>query len=247
MWQRFFNTDPQRPNGQMNGDGCGIMDRHEFAVSLQHPWMSGTPFYAPDQWAPTYEYPLICYLHDDNRNEQDLWNWFPAISDQNFLGVGVRAPFPMPNAMPGRYRWRGQRPDATSAVLQEAIDLVDRGWNIHPDRIYLMGEGNGAIVALQQFLLNQFHREPDEILFAGVICRNLPSWWARTLPPVADFASGRILMLDPVSPEDEGETLAALDGMQESGISVTLCGPEPTDPAQVINHWILSGISTAVF
>ncbi|WP_437227069.1 hypothetical protein SH661x_000159 [Planctomicrobium sp. SH661] len=247
MWQRSFESEPQLWQSVVNGDGCGALDGHDFAQSPQHPWLAGVPFFSPDNWAATYDYPLICYLHDDNRSEQDLWKWFPAISDQNYLAVGARAPFPSQTAMPGQFRWRGQRPGATAAVIQESIELVLRGWNVHPDRIYLFGEGNGAVAALQQFMLAQLHRETEEeIRFAGVICRDLPAWWARALPPIADFASGRILLMDPMLDDEDGEAPAAIDGLSESGIAVTLLSDSGMAPANAINHWIMGGISTAV-
>jgi len=248
MWQRSFQSQPQPWDGLTNGDGCHAMDGRGISVSMQHPWMSGTPLYAPDNWAPTYDYPLICYLHDDDRSEQELWRWFPAISDQNYLGVGIRAPYPTQNSIPGQYRWRGQRPDATAAVLNETIQMVQSGWNVHPDRIVLFGEGNGAVAALQQFTLNQVCSDEESIRFSGVICRDLPSWWARAIPPVVEFGTGRILLLDPVLEIDEdGEVPAAIDGFNEAGISVTLAGKSDTSPAGLINQWMMAGVSTAVF
>jgi len=246
MWQRIFGPGVPSWKGSLKGDGCGALEDQEHRVSLQHPWMAGAPVYAPDNWSSRYDYPLICYLHDDNRSEYDLWNWFPAISDQNYLGLGVRAPFPARSLMPGQFRWRGQRPDATAAVLHEAVETVQFDWNLHPDRIFLFGEGNGAVAALQQFMLNQLRSDDDEIRYSGVICRTLPDWWTRALPPVAEFASGRILLMNPHL-DDDGETSAAIDGLCESGLSVTLSSHSETSPASEINHWIMSGIATAVF
>lgn len=251
MWKRSFepefasNSLLWKPN--LNGDGCDAMIGRDFSALVPHPWVSGPPFFAPENWAPTYDYPLICYLHDDSRSEQDLWRWFPAISDQNYLGVGIRAPFPAHTSMPGQYRWRGQRPDATAAVLSDAIETVQQDWNVHPDRIVLFGEGNGAVAALQQFMLNQCRSDGHTIHFSGVICRHLPGWWARVLPPVSEFAAGSILLLDPVAGDDDGESPAAIDGLSESGISVKLAQTSETSAAQVINHWVMSGVSTAIY
>lgn len=247
MWERIFESDAFPKNISVNGDGAQALETPTGNLSPQHPWVSGAPVYAPDQWAPTYDYPLICYLHDDSRSEHDLWRWFPAISDQNFLGVGVRAPFPALTTLPGQFRWRGQRPDATYAVLCEAIEFVQQDWNVHPDRIILFGEGNGAVAALQQFMLNQFHRDEHLLRFGGAICRHLPAWWTRALPPLEDFASGRVLLMDPIGEDVDGEIPAAIDGLNEAGISVTLAEDRTVSPAQLINHWIMSGVMTAVF
>lgn len=246
MWQRSFDNDPQSWSDHLNGDGCSAFESLSSSISQQHQWMSGMPVFAPEAWAPTYDYPLICFLHDDDRSEQDLWEWFPAISDQNFLALGVRAPFPAQTALPGQYRWRGQRPDATAAALIESIERVREEWNVHQDRIVLFGEGNGAVAALQQFLLNQMDRETSEVRYSSVICRNLPLWWTRALPPVTDFASGRILLLNP-GMNDEGEIPAAIDGLNESGISVTIADEGTQSAGSIINNWIMSGIATSVF
>jgi len=247
MWKRTPGAAAPSWNVVENGDGPWSLGDRDAPISRQHPWISGLPVYAPEQWAPTYHYPLICYLHDDDRSERDLWQWFPAISDQNFLGLGVRAPFPSRLALPGKFRWRGQRPDATHTVLCEAIEEVQHDWNIHSDRIVLFGEGNGAVVALQQFMLNQFRSDQHEIQFSAAICRHLPEWWARALPPVAEFSAGRILLMEPVMNDEEGEIAAAVDGLREAGISVTVTHERNSSPAQAINHWIMSGIASAVY
>lgn len=247
MWERVFESETFPKKLSVNGDGGQSLEAFSGTISLQHPWISGAPVYAPDHWAPTYDYPLICYLHDDGRSEHDLWRWFPGISDQNFLGVGVRAPFPAQSSMPGQFRWRGQRPDATHAVLCEAIEYVQEEWNVHPDRIVLFGEGHGAVAALQQFMLNQLRRDHQGLRFGGAICRNLPTWWARVLPPLEEFVTGRVLLLDPIAGESGGEISAAIDGLNEAGISVTLTEDRAAAPTHLINHWMMSGILTTVF
>ncbi|WP_437187117.1 hypothetical protein SH668x_000498 [Planctomicrobium sp. SH668] len=246
MWQRSYHPGLDNWNGYVNGDGSSVFDDSTRSVSMQHPWMSGVPFFVPEAWAPTYDYPLVCYMHDDSRSEQDLWKWFPSISDQNYLAVGLRAPFPAQSQMPGQYRWRGQRPDATAAVLNDSVAAVEENWNVHAERIYLMGEGSGAVAALQQFLLNQLRSDEHEVDFAGVICHDLPAWWTRVIPQIADFGRGRVLLLNPAMDGDAGEVPAAIDAMSESGMNVTVAkNNQPA--AELINNWLMTSISSAVF
>ena len=200
--------------------------------------------YVTENHADSYAYPLITYLHEGYRSEQDLWNWFPAISDQNYLGLGVRAPFPHPQGLPGQFEWKLRRPDASMAAIRETVQSVQFDWTIHPKRTYLFGEGDGAIVALQNLILQQ-SLEYDAVFANGVICRTLPKHWTDWIPHIENQLHGRVLLLDPLLDADE---YAAVVALSEAGLEVTMAPTtDQTLPAAIINHWIMAGINSAVY
>ncbi len=200
--------------------------------------------YVTESYSETYAYPMIAYLHEGYRSERDLWKWFPSISDQNYLGLGVRAPFPHPLGLPSQFEWKLRRPDASIAAIREAVQSVQYDWTIHPKRTYLFGEGDGGVVALQHLILQQ-SLAYDSIFTSGVICRSLPHGWTDWLPHIQDQLQGRVLFLDPI--QDPSEQ-AAIDAFSEAGLEITFAHPsaEVTPPA-VINNWIMAGINTAIF
>lgn len=200
--------------------------------------------YVTENYSEKYAYPLIAYLHDRDRSEKDLWKWFPFISDQNYLGLGVRAPFPHPRGLPGQFEWKLRRPDASIAAIRESIQAVNFDWTLHPKRTYLFGEGDGGVVGLQHLILQQ-SLEFDSVFACGVICRSLRRGWSDWIPHVEHPLNGRLLLLDPLQDADE---YAAIDALSEAGLEVTIAqsGSSDTPPA-MINHWIMAGINTAVY
>ncbi len=226
------------------GDGSTLLSSIDGEGFHSRPWTVGPTLYVPENAVPTYQYPLVCIVHDHDRSEQDLWQWFPEISDQNALGLGIRAPFPARSGLPGQFRWRGQRPDASWGAISSAINEVTSEWNVHPDRIYLHGIGNGAVIALQQFLLSQLGTTDDDFHIAGVSCHQLPDWWPRVLPPISTEIRGRLLFLDECATPEED---AAIDALKESGCDVTRKLRSDRTHHQLINHWIMSGITTTIW
>lgn len=200
--------------------------------------------YVTENYVDSYSYPLVAFLHDGYRSERDLWNWFPAVSDQNYLGLGVRAPFPHRDGYPGQFEWKLRRPDASIAAIREAVLAVQRDWAVHPHRLYLFGEGDGALVGIQHLIL-QGSLEFDSTFAAGIICRSLPKNWPEWLPHIQGDLRGRVLFLEPM--HDAGE-FAAVDALTEAGLEVTTAVPSLEIPTEkVINHWIMAGINTAIY
>jgi hypothetical protein len=242
MWQRCFNSSPLLAGRVIPGDGCEAVSRDQWLTTESHRWLSGVSFYVPESYTETYSYPLICYLHENGRSERDLWRWFPKVSDQNFLALSVRAPFRDRSPLTDRFRWRGQRPDASLGVLRDAIQGMECEWNVHPDRIVLFGEGAGAVIALQLSLLMQNGTLQNDFEVAGVICGSQPAWWPHLLPPIQEELSGRCLLFDPPA---DGEALAAMDALAEAGMSLTVAGDD-VPAAALINRWVMSGIATTI-
>lgn len=226
----------------MNGDGCWVDCPPErmgtyFLCEVPH------ALYLPENYAPNYAYPLVGHLHDDGRSERDLWNWFPEVSDQNFIGLGIRAPFPVSGGLPGGYRWIPQRPDASFASILDAVSQTERDWKIHPERLFLLGDGAGAVTALQHLLLQRTCLFGSETQIAGVICHALPGDWPHRLPTVDTPLQGRLMFIEKLRSAAE---FAALDALAEAGLEITFGGEFHRPSAQAINHWLMASVNTTI-
>lgn len=243
MWQ--FEGDFSPPADSLPpGDGCSASDVLDWTPVLTRQGVARACAYLPESCSENYAYPLVCYLHRNGRSEQDLERWFPLVSANSYLALGVRAPFPHRRALPRQYRWIARRPDASRGVIEEAVEMLAESHTFHADRINLLGEGEGALAALQQFLISQNDPTSSGVRFAGVICHDLPACWPRLLPPLDGRARGRILLLDGIS---SGEMLAAVDGLREAGVEVSLGEELSQQPEKTIDHWLMSAIPTAVW
>lgn len=200
--------------------------------------------YLPENHAPGYAYPLVVYLHEDGRSEADLARWFPQVSDQNFIGLGIRAPFPSPAGIPGAYRWMQRRPDASCATVLDAVAMIRRDWNVHPKRIFLLGEGTGAVTALQHLILQQTRLFDGEERIAGAICSNLPENWPHRLPALCPGPSGRVLFIEKVY---EAAEFAAIDALGEAGLEIAFGCEFQRTVHETVNHWLMSSVTGVVY
>lgn len=243
MWQSFSDEWPNIfPSPR--GEGVQAAAHLDWTPTLTRQDVARAVAYIPKNYSPGYRYPLICHFHRNGQNERDMEHWFPGVSENNYLALGIRAPFPHRRGLPGAYRWIGRRPDATQGVLDEALTMFCETHPFHPDRITLFGEGEGALAALQLFLCQRLQPDAANFELAGVICKDLPGGWPRALPPVRDGANGRILLLEDVA---TGEAHAALDGLVECGLDVQLISPDETDLPRRLDHWLMQSVSTAIW
>ncbi len=114
--------------------------------------------------------PLLLLLHGVGSNEEDLFELSKYL-DPRFFIVSARAPIQL---MPGAYAWYHIQflPDDTRidfrevehsrSILQRFIGELIQSYQIDPDRIFLMGFSQGAIMSLSLALT-----EPDKL--AGVV------------------------------------------------------------------------------
>lgn len=240
MWSRFRAPagHPRRQNPTAPGDGATLLngplriDWTAEAVSFR--------LFFPQPFAATYAYPLIVFLHDEAGSDVDLSDWFPEVSGQNFLAAAVKAPFPHKLGFPGKFSWRGRQLGSTRQIVEETVSTIAQLWRIHPERIYLMGVGVGAELALRLALNRQGQ-------FAGAIavdCGRTPE-----LAAAEPTGSGkRILMVqrrpaagrDRLSQdlEDLGHMVHTLEQNQ---------GESTLDIYAAVNHWLMTAIPTTVW
>lgn len=143
-------------------------------------------FFLPLHYTPSYQYPLLIWLHSDGYNETQIDHVMPHISLRNYIGVGIRGTFAVDNAG-HRFQWRDS--PASLATAQDsvaaAIEEVSDRFKIHPGRVVIAGYGMGGTMAMRIAM-----REPAK--FAGVVSlggrfptsaiRNVSQLRARRLP-----------------------------------------------------------------
>jgi phospholipase/carboxylesterase len=124
---------------------------------------SGHAFYTPIHYTKNYQYPLVVYLHGPGNNEREVGQVFRHVSTRNFLAVGVGGNRAVDNAGV-RFDWN----DSPSAIARseesivKAIEAAKSRFNVHPNRIVLVGYRTGGTMALRQAMMS-----PDR--FAAVV------------------------------------------------------------------------------
>jgi phospholipase/carboxylesterase len=122
--------------------------------------------FAPMHYEAKYAYPLLIWLHGTASNEHELRQVMPLVSMRNYVAVAPRGTWIDPRQR-GSYGWRqsGELIDEAAIQIDECISLAMRRFNIHPKRIFLVGNGSGGTMA---FRIGW--SQPDR--FAGVVAIN---------------------------------------------------------------------------
>ncbi|MDQ6804311.1 MAG: alpha/beta fold hydrolase [Actinomycetota bacterium] len=126
--------------------------------------------------------PLLIMLHGVGSNERDLIELAPAL-DPRFHIVSLRAPITL---APGSYAWfnvlftpegplhNAKEADTSREILVDTIPGLVAATETDPDRVYLLGFSQGAIMSLALALT-------VPTVVAGVVAMS-----ARTLPEIRD-------------------------------------------------------------
>jgi phospholipase/carboxylesterase len=122
--------------------------------------------FAPIHYEANYAYPLLVWLHGTASNEHELRQVMPLVSLRNYVAIAPRGTWTDPRRR-GRYGWRqtSETIEAAESRIADCVALAQRKFNIHPDRIFLVGHGSGGTMALR-VSWNQPTR------FAGVVAIN---------------------------------------------------------------------------
>jgi phospholipase/carboxylesterase len=203
---------------------------------------SGVQFFRPQHYEANYAYPLVVWLHGEGGSEQNLAQVMPLTSLRNYLGVAVR----------GNCRWDSgytwsETVDAVDSAAEKVLDAVDLAaarFNVHPQRIFLVGHRAGGTLAVRLAL-----RLPEA--FAGAVSisgrfprgqmplRNLHS--IRRLPILLTHGrTSRRYSIDHVCRE--------LSLFHAAGMQVDLrqypCGDElTTKMLSDVNAWLMSRVT----
>ncbi len=173
------------------------------------PLRSATAF-VPANYEPHYAYPLLVLFHGRGGDEQQLLRLMPKVSSRNYVAVGLRGTQTLRPRRDGSvgYGWAQAAPhagdgegaatlnrprmpsltDATSDALcdhvMQAVRETRGELNVHTNRIYLVGYGEGAAAAYR-LGLGMPHK------FAGIVAIN--GWLPRPHGPLMWLPQARRL------------------------------------------------------
>jgi phospholipase/carboxylesterase len=119
--------------------------------------------FSPIHYEPNYAYPLVVWLHGPDSSELELRQMMPLVSVRNYVGVAPRGTRRTSKTQ-RFYSWRqtpGEVADACQRV-RDCIDIARDSFNVHDDRVFIAGCGEGGTMALRVGM-----EHPD--LFAGAI------------------------------------------------------------------------------
>ncbi len=104
--------------------------------------------YYPRNYTPSYDYPLVIWMHSDASSELEVETVMEALSDQNYLAVAPRANVRC-QTKKRLYRWGDTRTDY--AYAEDAVwDCIMGALECLPvasDRVFIAGFGRGGTLA----------------------------------------------------------------------------------------------------
>ena len=123
----------------------------------------GTAVFVPEGYESRYAYPVVVWLEgSDHSQAAGARSWFPRASDRNCIVISLEPP--LVGSAGSSPEWRSS-PDDLWEVLDyvgTAVAEVSAEMNVHPDRVFLAGNGDGGSVACDLLCV-----DPDQ--FAGAI------------------------------------------------------------------------------
>jgi phospholipase/carboxylesterase len=178
--------------------------------------------FAPLHYERRYAYPLLVWLHGEGGSERELRQLMPHVSVRNYVAAAVRG-----GAEGGRsdragrtYTW-DQSPRATGEAaerVRQCIDVAQQRFNVHPQRVFLAGNGRGGTMALRLAL--QF---PE--WFAGAVSLGGPMPTGNAPLGRVKAARGLPLMLASCRESDEYPPARVADDLRllhSAGFSLAL-------------------------
>ena len=124
--------------------------------------------FAPIHYEERYAYPLIVWLHDAASNEQELRQVMPLVSMRNYVAIAPRGTWADEHNR-RLFDWRQSSDgiELAHSQIADCVALSQERFNIHPQRIFLVGRGTGGTMALRAAW-------SDPGKFAGVVAINGP-------------------------------------------------------------------------
>lgn len=104
--------------------------------------------FLPHNFTPSYNYPLVVWLHSEASSEMELDSVMESLSDQNYIAVAPRANI-RSSTKQRLFQWGNSKADF--AFAEEAVcDCISSAVELLPvrtDRVFLAGFGLGGTVA----------------------------------------------------------------------------------------------------
>jgi phospholipase/carboxylesterase len=193
--------------------------------------------FLPCHYEPGYEYPLIVWL---TANQQELGQWFPAISERNYVAVAAS---PVPPAM-ARRRAAGLRSfdlSAATAAVDAAIEDAADEFTIHPERIFVAGTGDLGALALSIWM------SPGRP-FAGAIAVDVEEYPLSLALREFRELNGRQALL--AKSDESGSPRSMLEFadllVAAQARAMTTCSMTPGGSAAGINRWLMQIVTGVV-
>lgn len=130
------------------------LTRHE---TVEHPTegfrsvvLPGAPtrpvcVYLPTDYQPKYAYPLVVFFHANGESEEHAARLVPLLSRRNYVAVCLRGPVKLGLYSDGLHAFGWKNTADYGAKL--ALAYATSRFHIHPDRVFLLGSGEGATAA----------------------------------------------------------------------------------------------------
>lgn len=121
--------------------------------------------YLPTDYQPKYAYPLVVLFHAGGECEGHAARFVPQLSRRNYVALCLRGGIKRGLRPDGRpaYEWDTAADRGAKAALAYALGT----YSVHPDRVFLVGAGEGAAAACRFGLAMR-----DRV--AGVVALNGP-------------------------------------------------------------------------
>lgn len=193
--------------------------------------------YLPTDYQPKYAYPLVVLFHADGECEEHSARLVPQLSRRNYIVLCLRGPVDLGRRADGRaaFGWDEATADRSTRA---ALAYAAAQYSVHPNRVFLLGVGEGAAVAYRLGL-----KLGDRA--AGVVALN--GEWPKGRPPANKL---RVLIghgsANPVVPVAEARRAAA--GLTRAGATVRFTRYATShrvhpDMLSDANRWIMEQIT----
>lgn len=194
--------------------------------SVALPGAADRPFrvYLPTDYQPKYAYPLVALLHGAGDSADAAARLVPLLSARNYVVVCPRGDArlaPRADGVPA-FGWG---PRAGRAVA-EALAHAAAAYSVHAGRVFLVGCGAGAEVAVRFALAR-----PGRV--AGVAA-------------LGAVPAGRAPRTELAVLAGPGCDPAGVRHLRRAGATVTrAAGPAPADLLRAANRWIMARVAGA--
>lgn len=103
--------------------------------------------FLPSDYQPKYAYPLVVLCHPHGGDEDAVARLAPRLSRRNYVVACPRGPVSLGPGECGRpaFGWG----DLADDYLAKVTAAVRETYHVHPQRLYLMGVGEGAVAAFR--------------------------------------------------------------------------------------------------
>lgn len=222
---------------------AGAQDTRNFLDSLNtQSALVHSNLFIPMHYEKNYAYPLIVFLHDHHQNESQIQRVMPDIDCRNYAAISIRSWGKLNSAE----AWPQEEfaIEHAHASLTNAIAKASGRLNINPGKIFLVGCGAGATMALRLAFefpgelagvaaLNGALPEAGTPLSRLTFAREIPIYWAH-------FRNSDVF------PEDQlcqGVSLLHTAGfnmtMRQYPVDETGCRQVYSD----LNHWLMENVT----